>query len=951
MSLFENEYSNFCWTPNNLSAENEFFQEPTNLYPSLQQNSFQNEKQLKKKSQQLEKETEDEKEKEEEEEQEQEEEQQQQRRTYHSLGDLILPVSSYVETTFTENNAVLNDFWDLKNQDGIKNFGYEQRHQQQHVENVEEDILSYTSPFDQKQKPSLLNPVDFRFAGFEQISSDFIEKYEEQIFFQKGNQKKTSNEDSSNSKSTIHGSVSYSNRFMKSSTNPNYSQIKNGNKQNKAPNQSPNSQDQDKEKISIAFGTHFSTKPKFENKSKKDSHGFAIQTKEENESKTSKKNSVPILKDDQIGNLQFNSTHPKKINQKQFEKFSINNQESQMSQYKSNNNNENENGNDNEKGNNNENKNGNVNENEKNNDSVNEKVIGNEKKNEICDEIGSKKLKKKINSKSNNKITKIFLMKKKISNNIQNYIQKNQEKNKKKKKKKHKKSIRYRIKYNKDKGKDKKTFSGNDQNKNSLDNKKKNKAKSHKLIIGQNNLCNNNKNSKSFLKKPKNKKNKQKIILKYYNMQNNQNNLNTSNAKNPKEKIKIHDHYDNYNSGNGNDNDNGNGNYNDNDNNNLNGNERKKEKMMKGERKGGRGRKKIAKIQYYLKKKKNKNKRFNKYKGKKNATQERFKERKRIHKQIRLDQDNNNLREKKRGINSKKSKKSFFSFKSPIILHKNKKIRLNFKTSRSNEHGHKYNDNRDVNGGFNTDKNKNILDISKDNELSPRIYNGDFNNNSAANPKIKKQFLNYLNINSNFMGKNKLSLSFQNDVISLSSSCSNSSSLTLSSSFSSLSLSSNSLTLSSASSSLSLTSSLYLDSLNSLSSSPSSNSLSSSLSSSSILLNQKSKLYSKKRCNNNKNKNKNKNKKNNKNKKKERMVTTKYAKKIFEKWFQKHCRNVVGPYPTKKIKKKLAKKTFTSQTHVNRWFAQRRRVEKMKWVNKKIDKPPWLKKKGRPAKN
>ncbi|KAJ6226899.1 morphogenesis protein sog2 [Anaeramoeba flamelloides] len=83
----------------------------------------------------------------------------------------------------------------------------------------------------------------------------------------------------------------------------------------------------------------------------------------------------------------------------------------------------------------------------------------------------------------------------------------------------------------------------------------------------------------------------------------------------------------------------------------------------------------------------------------------------------------------------------------------------------------------------------------------------------------------------------------------------------------------------------------------------------------------------------------------------ERMVTSEHARNIFEKWFQEKSKLETGPYPDSKTKKKLAKQSNTPIIHVNRWFAQRRRTEKIRCLNGNRVYPTWIKKKGRPRKD
>ncbi|KAJ3448108.1 hypothetical protein M0812_00583 [Anaeramoeba flamelloides] len=78
-----------------------------------------------------------------------------------------------------------------------------------------------------------------------------------------------------------------------------------------------------------------------------------------------------------------------------------------------------------------------------------------------------------------------------------------------------------------------------------------------------------------------------------------------------------------------------------------------------------------------------------------------------------------------------------------------------------------------------------------------------------------------------------------------------------------------------------------------------------------------------------------------------RCRTTQFAQNVFEKWFLDHCLTDLGPYPDQKTQTFLASEAKTSVLRVVRWFGQRRRIEKEKWENGKIEKPKWLRKKGK----
>ncbi|KAJ3433517.1 hypothetical protein M0812_22478 [Anaeramoeba flamelloides] len=81
-----------------------------------------------------------------------------------------------------------------------------------------------------------------------------------------------------------------------------------------------------------------------------------------------------------------------------------------------------------------------------------------------------------------------------------------------------------------------------------------------------------------------------------------------------------------------------------------------------------------------------------------------------------------------------------------------------------------------------------------------------------------------------------------------------------------------------------------------------------------------------------------------------RNKTTKKSQKIFEKWFSKYNLKKRGPYPDHKTRQKLSKITGTSELKVIRWFGQRRRIEKERWLTGEISKPVWLNEKGKSIK-
>ncbi|KAJ6231149.1 hypothetical protein M0813_06249 [Anaeramoeba flamelloides] len=73
-----------------------------------------------------------------------------------------------------------------------------------------------------------------------------------------------------------------------------------------------------------------------------------------------------------------------------------------------------------------------------------------------------------------------------------------------------------------------------------------------------------------------------------------------------------------------------------------------------------------------------------------------------------------------------------------------------------------------------------------------------------------------------------------------------------------------------------------------------------------------------------------------------RYKTTNLAKEIFEKWFQEHYNDKGGPYPDKSTREILAEKSQIPELQVQRWFGQRRRIEKDKFKNGEINKPQWI---------
>ncbi|KAJ6243597.1 hypothetical protein M0813_22035 [Anaeramoeba flamelloides] len=73
-----------------------------------------------------------------------------------------------------------------------------------------------------------------------------------------------------------------------------------------------------------------------------------------------------------------------------------------------------------------------------------------------------------------------------------------------------------------------------------------------------------------------------------------------------------------------------------------------------------------------------------------------------------------------------------------------------------------------------------------------------------------------------------------------------------------------------------------------------------------------------------------------------RLRTTDFARGVLEEWFQQYNQTKEGPYPKKSTRLLLAEKTQTPELQVQRWFGQRRRREKLKFINNQIPKPHWL---------
>ncbi|KAJ3441440.1 hypothetical protein M0812_13452 [Anaeramoeba flamelloides] len=75
---------------------------------------------------------------------------------------------------------------------------------------------------------------------------------------------------------------------------------------------------------------------------------------------------------------------------------------------------------------------------------------------------------------------------------------------------------------------------------------------------------------------------------------------------------------------------------------------------------------------------------------------------------------------------------------------------------------------------------------------------------------------------------------------------------------------------------------------------------------------------------------------------KKRQNITEHARKILEKWFKRHSKDQNGPYPDRITRIRLGMRTNTPELQVQRWFGQRRRIEKSRWENGEICKPCWI---------
>eukprot|EP01155_Anaeramoeba_flamelloides_P030355 Anaeramoba_flamelloidesa86574_22.p1 GENE.a86574_22~~a86574_22.p1 ORF type:complete len:118 (-),score=20.07 a86574_22:520-873(-) len=74
----------------------------------------------------------------------------------------------------------------------------------------------------------------------------------------------------------------------------------------------------------------------------------------------------------------------------------------------------------------------------------------------------------------------------------------------------------------------------------------------------------------------------------------------------------------------------------------------------------------------------------------------------------------------------------------------------------------------------------------------------------------------------------------------------------------------------------------------------------------------------------------------------ERLRTSDEAKSIFENWFLEHINDTSGPYPCKETRKWMTEKTGIPQLQIQRWYGQRRRLQRIRWENKQAPKPNWI---------
>ncbi|KAJ3439764.1 hypothetical protein M0812_15803 [Anaeramoeba flamelloides] len=74
----------------------------------------------------------------------------------------------------------------------------------------------------------------------------------------------------------------------------------------------------------------------------------------------------------------------------------------------------------------------------------------------------------------------------------------------------------------------------------------------------------------------------------------------------------------------------------------------------------------------------------------------------------------------------------------------------------------------------------------------------------------------------------------------------------------------------------------------------------------------------------------------------ERLRTSQDAKTIFEKWFNEHINDPAGPYPNQETRQWMSEKTQIPQLQIQRWYGQRRRLQRIHWQNGKAPRPNWI---------
>ncbi|KAJ3437301.1 homeobox protein meis1 [Anaeramoeba flamelloides] len=77
-------------------------------------------------------------------------------------------------------------------------------------------------------------------------------------------------------------------------------------------------------------------------------------------------------------------------------------------------------------------------------------------------------------------------------------------------------------------------------------------------------------------------------------------------------------------------------------------------------------------------------------------------------------------------------------------------------------------------------------------------------------------------------------------------------------------------------------------------------------------------------------------------KRQQRLNTPKHAKSIFEKWFLEHLDDPQGPYMDKETRTQLSQITSIPELQVQRWFGQRRRSQRLRWLKGEAPKPNWI---------